>query len=125
MAKGIVGHFTEFVGRRIKNGRKAAKMSPEDLAKRIGVSPLVLDHMERGYCHVNLEQMMQLARHLSLSLEELLGIPHHEENEILEFLNKRILAMSEEELRAWQQNVQPLAEDGRRIYILDIDLDAE
>jgi transcriptional regulator with XRE-family HTH domain len=120
MAKPIVGYFTEFVGKRIANRRKAKKMPPEELAKKIGVSVLVLDHMEHGYCHINLEQVMLFARYLAPT-EELLGLPHYSDAEMMDFLNKKIQAMSEEELRAWQQDTAPVIADRRRIFILDSD----
>jgi hypothetical protein len=36
-----------------------------------------------------------------------------------EYVDKRIRAMSEEDLRTWQQDTEPLASDSRRIFILD------
>lgn len=120
MARQTVGQFTTFVGKRIAARRKAKKMTQVELAKKIGVSSSVLDRMEHGFCNINLEQVMQLAKRLTPT-EDLLGLPHIDEGEMVDFVNKRILAMSEEELRAWKQNLQPLAEDHRRIFILDAD----
>ena len=118
MAKPIVGHFTELVGRHIANRRKAKKMPAEELAKKIGVSVTVLDHMEHGFCHINLEQVMLFARYLA-PLEDLMALPHCNEGQMAEYVDKKIRAMSEEQLRAWQQDTEPLTGDSRRIFILD------
>jgi transcriptional regulator with XRE-family HTH domain len=120
MAKPIVGHFTEFVGKRIASRRKAKKMQPGELAKKIGVSVTVLDHMEHGYCHINIEQLMLFAHYLA-PIGELLGLPHYDDVEMMEFVDKKIQAMTEEELRAWQQDTAPLLAERRRIFILDSD----
>ena len=118
MAKQIVGHLTELVGRHVANRRKAKKIPPEELAKKIGVSPTVLDHMEHGACHINIEQLALFARYVA-PLEDLLSLPHCNGDQMAEYVDKRIRAMSEEELRAWQQDTVPLASDSRRIFILD------
>jgi transcriptional regulator with XRE-family HTH domain len=120
MAKPIIGHFTEFVGKRIANRRKAKKMSSEDLAKKIGVSATVLDHMEHGYCNINIEQLMLFVHYLA-PVEELLGLPHYSDMDMFEFVNKKIQAMTEDDLRAWKQDTAPILADQRRIFILDSD----
>lgn len=124
MSKTVVGHFTEFVGKRIANRRRAKKIAPEDLARRIGVSAVVLDNMEHGSCHINLEQLMQCAKSLG-PVGELLGLPHYSDEQMLDFVDKRVRAMSKEQLEAWQQDTEPQASDRRRLYILDMDLEQE
>jgi len=119
MAKPIVGHFTELVGRHIANRRRAKKMPPEELAKKIGVSVTVLDHMEHGFCHINLEQLMLFSRYLA-PLPDLMALPHSNEGQMAEYVDRKIRAMSEEQLRAWQQDTESLAGDSRRIFILDV-----
>jgi transcriptional regulator with XRE-family HTH domain len=124
MAKSTIGQFTEFVGRRIANRRKAKKILPEDLARKVGVSVMVLDHMEHGLCNINLEQMALFARYLA-PLEELFGLPHYDDAEMTAFLDKRIKAMTGEDLRAWQQDTAPLIADQHRLFILDTDVEPE
>lgn len=120
MSRQIVGHFTEFVGGRIASRRKAKKMPPEDLAKKIGVSVSVLDHMEHGYCHINLEQLMLCARYLTAT-GDLLGLPHFTDEDMKAFVDLRVNAMSEEDLRSWKANKEALEHDPHRLFILDLD----
>ena len=122
MPKQIVGHFTEFVGRRIANRRKAKKITPEDMARRVGVSTVVLDHMEHGYCHINLEQLMLFTRYLTAT-SDLLGLPHYTDDEMNAFINERVNAMSEEDLRNWKAEPPTAETEPRRLFILDFDVD--
>jgi transcriptional regulator with XRE-family HTH domain len=120
MSKQTVGQFTTFVGKRIATRRKAKKITAEDMAKKIGVSAVVLDHMEHGLCHINLEQLIQFVRYLSTT-SDLLGLPHYDDEEMTKFLGKTIDAMSEEDLRNWKANPHSFAGDRHRLFILDID----
>jgi|GEM_PF-2372717 transcriptional regulator with XRE-family HTH domain len=124
MSKQTVGHFTEFVGRRIANRRKQKKISPEDMARKIGVSVTVLDHMEHGYCHINLEQLILCSHYLSPT-EDLLGLPHCSDGEMKAFIDARVNAMSEEELRNWKANTEAMATEQHRLFILDFDASEE
>ena len=124
MAKETVGKFTAFVGKRIAAKRKKKNMTQHELATKIGVSGSAFDRMEHGLGNINLEQLMQLAKHLAPT-EELLGLPHYDDAAMADFVNQRVLAMSEEELRAWKQNAEPAATDHRRIFILDTDAEQE
>lgn len=124
MAKETVGQFTAFVGKRIAARRKKKKLTQTELATKIGVSSSAYDRMEHGLCNINLEQLMQLAKHLAPT-EDLLGLPHYSDEEMADFVNQRVLAMSEEELRDWKQNTEPAETDHRRIFILDSDEEQE
>jgi hypothetical protein len=90
------------------------------MARKIGVSQTVLDNMERGLCHINLEQLMQFARWLTPT-SDLLGLPQMVDEDMNDYLDKRIRAMTEEELRAWQSDPAPYLEDRRRLFVLDLD----
>ena len=120
VSKQIVGHFTEFAGRRIANRRKAKKIAPEDLAHKVGVSVSVLDNMEHGYCHINLEQLMLFVRYLA-PINELLGLPHYSDEEMIAFLDTRIKAMSEEELRGWKAEPDAVVNERRRLFVIELD----
>lgn len=124
MAKQTVGQFTEFVGRRIASRRKAGKIPPADFARKLGVSELVLDHMEHGLCNINLEQLMQCVRYLGTT-NDLLGLPHYGDQEMKAFIDVRVNAMSEEDLRNWKADEETLAQDQRRLFILDLDQEGE
>ncbi len=118
MSKPIVGQFTAFVGKRIANRRKGKKIPLEELARKIGVSAIVLENMEHGYCHINLEQIMLFGRYLS-DTGELLGLPHYGDEKISEFINRRVDAMSEEDLRNWKARPTPPEEETYRLFILE------
>ena len=124
MAKQTVGQFTEFVGKRIGNRRKAKKIAAADFARKLGVSELVLDHMEHGLCNINLEQLMQCVRFLSTT-HDLLGLPHYGDDEMKSFIDARVNAMSEEDLRNWKADDGPLLQERRRLFILDLDQEGE
>lgn len=120
MAKQTVGPFTEFAGSRIANRRKAKKTSQENMARKIGVSASVLDHMEHGLCHINLEQIMQFVRYLS-STADLLGLPHYGDGDMKAFIDTRVNAMSEEDLRNWKADTETAAQENHRLFIIDLD----
>lgn len=120
MAKQTIGPFTEFVGRRIANRRKAKKISQEEMARKIGVGEVVLDHMEHGLCHINLEQLMQFTRYLTAT-NDLLGLPYYGDSEMKAFIDARVNAMSEEDLRNWKADTETLAQERHRLFILDFD----
>lgn len=116
-----VGEFTAFVGRRIKTRRKAAKMTQDELAEKIGVGGETLREMELGRGHINLERLIDCVRHLPTTTGDLLGLPHYNDEEMADFIDKRIRAMSEEDLRRWKQDPGPATADRRRLFILDSD----
>lgn len=120
MPKQIVGRFTEFVGRRIANRRRTKKISPEELSKKIGVSTVALDKMEHGYSHINLEQLILCAHCLS-EITDLVGLPHKSDEEMKAYIDLRIGAMTEEDLRNWKANTEALEHDPHRLFILDCD----
>lgn len=120
MSKQIVGHFTEFVGGRIANRRKKKKITPEEFARKIGVSTIVLENMERGHSHINLEQLMLCVKYLS-STGDLLGLPYYSDEDMKAFVDARVNAMSEEELRAWKADTTAADDRAHRLFVLDLD----
>lgn len=123
MSKQIVGRFTELVGHRIASRRKAKKISPEELAKKIGVSTVGLDNMEHGYSHINIEQLMLCAKYLT-GIGDLVGLPHFSDEAMKAYIDLRVNAMSEEDLRSWKANTEALEHDPRRLFILDLEPEA-
>jgi len=120
MGKQIVGHFTEFVGRRIANRQKTKKMTDEDLARKTGVSVHVLENMKRGYDHINLEQLMLFARYLGTT-SDLLGLPHYGDDDMKAFIDERVKQMTAEELQEWQASTGTDNVERYRLFILDFD----
>jgi len=99
-------------------------MTQEELARKIGVSVPILHEMECGTRHINLERLIRFVRHLTTT-SDLLGLPHYGEEEIFDFIDKKIRAMSEEDLRKWKSDPGPASTDRRRLYILDSDSEQE
>jgi transcriptional regulator with XRE-family HTH domain len=118
MVREAAGKFNAFVGKRIADRRKKKGMSQRKFATKIGVSSSTLDRMEHGAVNITLDQLTRLAQELA-PMEDLLGLPHYDDAAMADFVNKRVLAMSEEELRDWKQNTEPAETDHRRIFILD------
>lgn len=112
------GEFTALVGKRIAERRRAKGMRQVDLGAKIGLSKTAMIRLENGKANITLEQLVGMAKELA-PIEELLGLPHYDDAEMADFVQKRVLAMTEEELRDWKQNTEPAATDHRRIYILD------
>ncbi len=61
------------IGRRIRIARTEAGITQGELAKRIGVSPSFVGHLERGTRQASLETLVSLANELDLSVDFLLS----------------------------------------------------
>jgi transcriptional regulator with XRE-family HTH domain len=61
------------VGDRIRNERRGAHMTAEDLAERVGVSWNAVTAWERGERQMNISTLMRVADALNVTPEELLG----------------------------------------------------
>lgn len=124
MVREAAGKFNAFVGKRIADRRKKKGMSQRAFATKIGVSSSTLDRMEHGAVNITLDQLVRLAQELA-PMEELLGLPHYDDAAMVDYVNHCVLAMSEEQLRDWKQNTEPVATDHHRIFILDTDGEQE
>ena len=124
MVREAAGKFNAFVGKRIADRRKKKGMSQRAFATKIGVSSSTLDRMEHGTVNITLDQLVRLAQELA-PMEELLGLPHYDDAAMVDYVNHCVLAMSEEQLRDWKQNTEPVATDHHRIFILDTDGEQE
>jgi transcriptional regulator with XRE-family HTH domain len=67
------------LGRRIKELR--GKMTAKELAAKSGVSPSYLSEVEKGISAISLEKLRQLAEHLGVTLDELVGTGSNEAKE--------------------------------------------
>ncbi len=56
------------IGKRIKNARKAAKLTQEQLAEKINVTVGYVSQCERGISHMNLEKLSEVADVLECDL---------------------------------------------------------
>ncbi len=60
------------LGRRIKYLREeACRFTQEDLAERLGVSPVYISRLERGDSSPSFKMLVQIATAFNVSLEEL------------------------------------------------------
>ena len=57
----------DVIGSRIKEARKAKKMTQEDLSEKIDVSVAFLSRIERGSSHINLKRLNQICDVLEIS----------------------------------------------------------
>ena len=60
------------IGERIRNARKARKMTQQDLAEELGVSIAFLSRVERGSSKINLKRLTQICELLGVSEGEIL-----------------------------------------------------
>ena len=63
------------IGERIKQARKARRMSQKELAEKIGVQPANISQFERGSRNPKLENINKIASALGILTSELLGEP--------------------------------------------------
>lgn len=61
------------IGRRIRIARNNTGLTQGELAKRMGVSPSFVGHLERGTRQASLETLVNLANELDLSVDYLLA----------------------------------------------------
>lgn len=64
------------VAERLKHYRKLCKMSQEELAKQLGVPLNTISKIEHGARKVTLDEAVQLAEVLGISLADLAGMPY-------------------------------------------------
>ena len=67
------------LGQRIRRHRLQKKLTQEQLAEQVGVSPAFLGHVERGSRIPSLETLMKLCRALAVTPNALLGDPGQED----------------------------------------------
>jgi transcriptional regulator with XRE-family HTH domain len=62
------------MGRRIRGAREAAHLTQEQLARRLGLKPTSVSHMEAGRQGVSVEQIERIAAACGVSPADLLSI---------------------------------------------------
>jgi transcriptional regulator with XRE-family HTH domain len=66
----------EFLGRRIREIRKALKMSQERLAEKVDVDPRYISRIELGKCFPSLETLDKISLSLDVELRDLFDFSH-------------------------------------------------
>ena len=87
----IILNYVE-LGRRIRNYRKKAHMTQEQLAERINMATSNISHIERATTQVSLPSLVKIANVLNVSLDQLVcdSLPVSDvylEKDIAEFVN--------------------------------------
>ncbi|BBH19851.1 hypothetical protein Back11_11960 [Paenibacillus baekrokdamisoli] len=68
---------------RIRGTRKMRKMSGVEVATKLGISPQYYYDIERGKKNLSADKALQLAKIFDVTLEILLGLPHHSDHLLL------------------------------------------
>jgi transcriptional regulator with XRE-family HTH domain len=108
----IDGIYEEF-GRRLRSARKAANLTQEDLAERVGLSRTSITNIERGRQHVPLHMLFSLATAVGVEPAELL--PQKEAAYTLEMIDQELLKETQlgQEGKEWLQRVLSSRPEGR------------
>lgn len=80
----------QMIGRRLQDGRKARKMTQEQLSERAGITVVYLSKVENGRVRPTLELLDTLCAQLDLALSNLLtGVQIQEDT----YANERVVAL--------------------------------
>ncbi len=60
----------KYLGLKIKNARKTAKLSQEELAEKVGMTEKNISNIERGLQYPSLENFVKILELLNISLKE-------------------------------------------------------
>lgn len=99
--RGLIMKSTrELLGARIKELRKARKLSQEELAELIGVEPQHLSRIEGGRGFPSLDRLEKLAVALKVGLADFFDFAHLEDaDERLDEINGLVKGLNEEQQR--------------------------
>jgi len=96
--------YEEF-GRRLRSARKAANLTQEALAERVGLSRTSITNIEKGRQHVSLHMLFSLANAIGIKPLELL--PQKEAAYKLEMIDQELLKETPlgQEGKEWLQRI--------------------
>lgn len=63
----------KLLGEGIRTHRKAASLTQEKLAEKIGINPVYMGQIERGYRVPTVDVLLRIARAMNLNLRDLLS----------------------------------------------------
>lgn len=90
----------QLIGKRIQDLRKSRKMSQEQLAEKMGISPKYLSSIERGKENPTLDTFIKLAAALETEIAELFDIAAEKSpKELRGFISKVIKGGDKEKLK--------------------------
>lgn len=89
---------TELLGARIRELRKARRLTQEQLAELLGIEQKHISLIELGKSYPSLDRLMRIAEILGVPLPSLFDFAHHEQEALSpEVMAKKIVGMSEHE----------------------------
>lgn len=98
----------EKIGRRIKDLRKIAGLTQEELADLVGIDPHHLSRLERGVHYPSIDTLELISQHLSVPLKDFFIFPEDETADMLrDKLIQSIHIMDEAELRRAAKAIRP------------------
>ncbi len=100
-----IGLIYEEFGRGLRSARKAANLTQEALAERVGLSRTSITNIEKGRQHVSLHMLFTLAAAIGVELVELL--PQKEASYKLEMIDQELLKDTQlgQEGKQWLQRI--------------------
>lgn len=78
------------VGERTKAARKKKNLSQEELAEKVGISPVHLSRIENGHVVPKIDVLVELSTELNLSIDFLIWGEDISENVLLEVMLSRM-----------------------------------
>lgn len=90
----------ELLGARIKELRKARKLSQEELAELIGIEPRHMSRIEVGKSYPSLDRLERIAKALDVDLRDFFDFAHLEARTVnVEQIDGMLKEMSDEDLK--------------------------
>ncbi len=90
----------ELLGARIKELRKAKKLSQEELAELVGIEPRHMSRIEVGKSYPSLDRLERIAKALDVELRDFFDFAHLEARPVnVEQINGMLMTMSDEDLK--------------------------
>lgn len=87
-------HTMISLGNRIREARKQAGLTQEELAERIGVSRTAISRFELGEIEPSLRNLSALAESLNVSADRLLGLPRRVQEPLPELSHAALQALN-------------------------------
>jgi len=90
----------ELLGARIKELRKAKKLSQEELAELVGIEPRHMSRIEVGNSYPSLDRLERIAKALDADLRDFFDFAHLETRPVnVEQVNDILKKMNDEDLK--------------------------
>ena len=107
-----INEFCRRLGRAVRDYRRAARLTQEQLAERAAASPEWISQVERGLGAPSLELLLKLASALSVSPADLVAAAHAaDERPVLQELHLTAGRLADGEIRVLLATAHALAEE--------------